>query len=77
MSHLLVCVNSSVNFLIYYVYGTKFRRAFVATYGPFWSVLTRRMTGSFKKSQNSLEIPSSPEKIELENFKSKYGPTLV
>ena len=81
ISHLLVCVNSSANFLIYYVYGTKFRRAFVATYGPIWNVLIRRVS-SFKKVQIIVddELPStasSPQKIELENFKSKYGPTLV
>jgi len=33
MSHLLVCLNSSTNFLIYYLNGEKFRRAWVETYG--------------------------------------------
>ena len=33
MSHLLVCFNSSANFLIYYLNGEKFRRAWVETYG--------------------------------------------
>ena len=35
MSHLLVCFNSSTNFLIYYLNGEKFRRAWVETFG--WS----------------------------------------
>ena len=34
LSHLLCCVNSSVNFIIYYLNGTKFRNAWCATYGP-------------------------------------------
>jgi hypothetical protein len=33
MSHLLVCLNSSANFLIYYLNGEKFRKAWVETYG--------------------------------------------
>jgi hypothetical protein len=34
LSHLMVCVNSSVNFVIYYVNGSKFRQAWIQTYGP-------------------------------------------
>lgn len=33
LSHLLVCVNSSANFLIYYLNGRKFRIAWLETYG--------------------------------------------
>ena len=33
MSHFLVCLNSSTNFLIYYLNGEKFRRAWIETYG--------------------------------------------
>ena len=36
ISHLLVCVNSATNFLIYYCQGEKFRRAWMETYGCFW-----------------------------------------
>ena len=36
LSHLLVCVNSSANFLIYYARGEKFRRAWIDTFGAFW-----------------------------------------
>lgn len=34
ISHLLVCFNSSANFLIYMLGGEKFRRAFVGTFFP-------------------------------------------
>lgn len=33
LSHLLVCINSSANFLIYYLNGHKFRQAWLDTYG--------------------------------------------
>lgn len=33
ISHLLVCCNSSANFLIYYLNGEKFRKAWIDTYG--------------------------------------------
>jgi hypothetical protein len=33
LSHFLVCLNSSANFLIYYLNGEKFRRAWVDAYG--------------------------------------------
>ena len=36
LSHLLVCVNSSTNFLIYYCNGERFRRAWLETYGCWW-----------------------------------------
>ena len=36
VSHLLVCCNSSANFLIYYMCGSKFRKAWNATYRPAW-----------------------------------------
>jgi len=32
LSHFLVCFNSSANFLIYYLNGEKFRKAWVETY---------------------------------------------
>ena len=34
LSHLLVCINSSANFLIYLLGGEKFRRAWIETYVP-------------------------------------------
>ena len=37
LSHFLVCLNSSANFLIYYVYGSKLRNTWLETYGPIWS----------------------------------------
>lgn len=33
LSHLLVCVNSTANFLLYYVHGKKFRLAWKRIYG--------------------------------------------
>jgi len=33
LSHFLVCFNSSTNFLIYYLNGKKFRKAWIETYG--------------------------------------------
>ena len=35
LSHLFICVNSSADFLIYYVNGEKFRQAWLETFG-FW-----------------------------------------
>ena len=32
LSHLLVCINSASNFLIYFLHGAKFRRAFQQTF---------------------------------------------
>ena len=36
LSHLLVCINSAANFLIYYCAGGKFREAWLDTYGFWW-----------------------------------------
>ena len=36
VSHLLLCINSSANFLIYYCAGGKFREAWLDTYGCWW-----------------------------------------
>jgi hypothetical protein len=36
LSHFLVCFNSSTNFLIYYLNGKKFRKAWIDTYGSCW-----------------------------------------
>ena len=33
LSNLLMCINSAANFLMYMVRGSKFRRAFLRTYG--------------------------------------------
>ena len=46
LSHLLVCINSSTNFLIYYCQGEKFRRAWMETYGCFWCCCETRQPGS-------------------------------
>ena len=41
LSHLLVCINSSANFLIYYCAGGKFREAWLETYGFWWCCCSR------------------------------------
>ena len=33
----MVCLNSSVNFLIYYGYGSNLRKTWVQTYGFLWN----------------------------------------
>lgn len=56
LSHLLVCINSAANFLIYYMNGEKFRLAWTEIYGCpiryFWSLrpskLTQSLQGSFR-----------------------------
>lgn len=45
VSHLLVCVNSSANFLLYYFNGRKFRKAWVETYGSGGGVWCRGNQG--------------------------------
>ena len=42
LSHLLVCVNSAANFLIYYCAGGKFREAWLETYGFWWCCCSMR-----------------------------------
>ena len=42
MSHLLVCVNSSTNILIYYLNGEKFRRAWMETYGGWFCCCSKK-----------------------------------
>lgn len=41
ISHLLLCVNSSANFVIYYCAGGKFRQAWLDTYGCWWCCCSR------------------------------------
>ena len=42
ISHLLVCINSAANFLIYYCAGAKFREAWLDTYGFWWCCCSRQ-----------------------------------
>ena len=42
ISHLLVCINSAANFLIYYCAGAKFREAWLDTYGFWWCCCSRK-----------------------------------
>jgi len=46
ISHFLVCLNSSANFLIYYLNGEKFRKAWVEVYGGclFWKKRSQIIT---------------------------------
>merc|ERR1712141_761528 len=51
LSHLLVCVNSSANFLIYYTRGEKFRRAWIDTFGAFWCYCCAKSENTSTNSQ--------------------------
>lgn len=52
ISHLLVCFNSSANFVVYYVSGRKFRKAWLELYGPCFGL--RRSHGNA-----AMEIPAT------------------
>lgn len=54
LSHFLVCFNSSANFLIYYLNGEKFRKAWVDAYGQ---CLCPRRT---ENSMAIMEVQSRP-----------------
>ena len=58
LSHLLVCVNSSANFLIYYARGEKFRMAWIHTFGAWWCCCCS--TPGHRQSQPPL-APALPE----------------
>ncbi len=51
LSHLLVCINSSANFLIYFLHGAKFRRAFRQTFVSCCSVGKRGTEGGSRQQQ--------------------------
>ena len=63
MSHLLVCFNSSTNFLIYYLNGEKFRRAWVETYGG-WCCCCRQQQN--KAQTTVIDMPATVPEIQLE-----------
>ena len=92
ISHLMVCFNSSANFLIYYMCGSKFRNAWNSTYGPSWrrvwniclpsgntSTESRRTDTVIQdfRTQTSVENCTENRTEILNVFKAKYGPTLV
>ena len=55
LSHLLVCFNSSANFVIYLLGGEKFRRAWCQTY------LCRKADSSHTRFVYSIRVPSKLE----------------
>ena len=59
LSHLFACINSSANFLIYYVKGTKFRRAWVQTYSPIYEAIFPMCMVSNNNSE--VEAPETNE----------------
>ena len=57
VSHLMVCVNSSANFLIYYMCGSKFRKAWGLTYGPIWQKISKPFKSqTLHLKNNSIEM---------------------
>ena len=62
MSHFLVCLNSSTNFLIYYLNGEKFRRAWVETYGG-WCCCCQTQA---KAQTTVIEMPRPVPEIHFE-----------
>ena len=62
MSHFLVCFNSSTNFLIYYLNGEKFRRAWFETYGG-WCCCCHTQT---RAQRTVIEIPRAVPEIHFE-----------
>ncbi|TRY78111.1 hypothetical protein TCAL_09473 [Tigriopus californicus] len=67
LSHLLVCINSAANFLIYYMNGEKFRLAWAETYGcPLrycWNLRPSKLTQSLRGSFSSI-IREQPKRFE-------------
>ena len=60
MSHLLVCFNSSANFLIYYLNGEKFRRAWVETYGNRFCCCRTRVRSPMRVTMHSMRTDLPP-----------------
>ena len=54
LSHLSCCINSATNFLIYYVNGAKFRKAWKETFGPQTPIL------KCTANQNDDQEPNTP-----------------
>lgn len=63
-SHLLVCINSSANFLIYLLRGQKFREAWMKTYGCCWAAT--------EATANHVETPNVSS--HQQHLKAKQGP---
>ncbi len=63
MSHLLVCFNSSTNFLIYYLNGEKFRRAWVETYGSWCDCFHRPLITA---PTTNVNIQGAVPEVQLE-----------
>jgi hypothetical protein len=60
LSHFLVCLNSSANFLIYCLNGEKFRKAWVDAYGK---CLCPRQPSAHVSSGNTMAITEAPDNV--------------
>ena len=89
LSHFLVCLNSSANFLIYYVYGSKLRNTWLETYEPIWSFFLKifnfRNVTTFRHSNLERKRPDDEfdtilpdqETERIAKFRATHGPTMV
>ena len=66
ISHLLVCVNSSTNFLIYYLNGEKFRRAWLETYGG-WCFCCCRQSSMRQRASNTIAMQSVRMEVQADS----------
>ena len=89
LSHFLVCLNSSANFLIYYVYGSKLRNTWLETYEPIWSFFLKIFNfqnfTTFRHSNLERKRPDDEfdtilpdqETERIAKFRATHGPTMV
>ena len=70
LSHFLVCFNSSANFLIYYVYGSKLRKTWVETYKQLWNNCVGIFKTSKPRNDSNTFDQKTPSRIAFKAKKS-------
>ena len=65
LSHLLVCVNSSANFLIYYLNGRRFRIAWLETYGHCFGCQPTGDTNELQLQRSQYQGSTAPMSTRL------------